>query len=252
MGKLRKDLTGQQFGELTVIKRAEDYVSPKGQHKVVWLCQCNCENKTMIKVHASSLIKGKTKSCGCYQKEANWKSHHKTNIYNLEDKNNCYLIASNTDNIFYFDYEDYDKIKDMCWTEDSHGYLFSLTTGERLSFHRFVMNLNKQTGPTAPTSLLVDHIDGNIKNNKKENLRVCLPKQNSWNRKIPQGLSQIIGVSYNQRVKKWIATIEKEQKVFSLGYFETKEEAIVARLKKEKELFGEFAGQNFLFKEYGI
>ena len=38
----------------------------------------------------------------------------------------------------------------------------------------------------------------------------------------------------------------------NLGYFKSKEEAIIARLKAEKELFGEYAGQKELMKQYGI
>lgn len=36
------------------------------------------------------------------------------------------------------------------------------------------------------------------------------------------------------------------------GYYVTLDEAIIARLRKEKELFGEDAPQKHLFKEYGI
>lgn len=38
----------------------------------------------------------------------------------------------------------------------------------------------------------------------------------------------------------------------SLGKFINKKDAIVARLKAEKEYFGEFAPQRRLFEEYGI
>lgn len=38
-----KDLNGQRFGKLTVIER--DLSKPSGhQHKVSWLCQCECGN----------------------------------------------------------------------------------------------------------------------------------------------------------------------------------------------------------------
>lgn len=36
------DLTGQKFGRLTVVKRVENYVSPKGQKQAQWLCKCKC------------------------------------------------------------------------------------------------------------------------------------------------------------------------------------------------------------------
>lgn len=53
------DLTGQKFGKLTVIKRANDI----GDGRVKWLCQCDCGN-TII-VQSNNLKNGHTSSCGC-------------------------------------------------------------------------------------------------------------------------------------------------------------------------------------------
>lgn len=52
------DLTGQKFGYLTVIKRAEN----KGT-QTMWSCQCECGN--VITVNAYNLKSGHTRSCGC-------------------------------------------------------------------------------------------------------------------------------------------------------------------------------------------
>lgn len=57
-----KDLTGQVFGELTVIKRDNDYVSPKGYHLTKWLCQCSCGET--VSVTTPALKQGRTKTCG--------------------------------------------------------------------------------------------------------------------------------------------------------------------------------------------
>lgn len=62
-----ENLTGQTFGRLVVIRRAFDYISPKGQHKIQWLCRCSCGKEIIALKH--SLTSGKTKSCGCLQKE---------------------------------------------------------------------------------------------------------------------------------------------------------------------------------------
>ena len=63
-----KDLTGQKFGRLIVIKRVENHIKqPSGQIKTKWLCECECGNKT--EVTSSELKTGKTQSCGCYHKE---------------------------------------------------------------------------------------------------------------------------------------------------------------------------------------
>jgi len=57
------DLTGQRFGRLTVISRAENGKS--GQ--VRWNCICECGVKIMAR--GGNLLSGNTKSCGCLQKE---------------------------------------------------------------------------------------------------------------------------------------------------------------------------------------
>ena len=62
MGKFI-DLTGQRFGRLTVVERAKNTKSKK----VRWICQCKCGN--VVVVLGDSLRTGKSKSCGCLQKE---------------------------------------------------------------------------------------------------------------------------------------------------------------------------------------
>lgn len=58
-----KNLEGQKFGRLTVIKRAEK--SKIGAAK--WLCGCECGKEKIVL--QNSLLFKKTVSCGCYQKE---------------------------------------------------------------------------------------------------------------------------------------------------------------------------------------
>lgn len=58
-----KDLTGQRFGRLVVLERAEN--SKRGNAR--WKCLCDCGNETIA--WAESLICGNTKSCSCYKNE---------------------------------------------------------------------------------------------------------------------------------------------------------------------------------------
>lgn len=61
-GKSRiKDLTGQVFGRLTVMNL---YGSDK---TALWSCKCECGN--YVVVPRGSLISGRTKSCGCFNKD---------------------------------------------------------------------------------------------------------------------------------------------------------------------------------------
>ena len=61
------DLTGERFGRLTVVKRAESRILSSGKHVTRWLCKCDCGNETIV--NGGLLQSGQTQSCGCYNKE---------------------------------------------------------------------------------------------------------------------------------------------------------------------------------------
>lgn len=91
------DLTGQRFGRLTVIERAENYISKNGksQQKTRWKCICDCGKYTIV--HATSLKRGLTRSCGCLNDEEIQKRKTKhdmtdTRLYLIwcNMKNRCY------------------------------------------------------------------------------------------------------------------------------------------------------------------
>ena len=54
------DLTGEVYGKLTVVDRAEN----KGRAPM-WNCECSCGNTKIV--NGGSLRRGSTKSCGCTQ-----------------------------------------------------------------------------------------------------------------------------------------------------------------------------------------
>lgn len=63
MGKQYKDLTGMRFGRLLVLE-----CCGKNEHgKYIWKCLCDCGNITYV--ISSRLITGRTKSCGCLNRE---------------------------------------------------------------------------------------------------------------------------------------------------------------------------------------
>lgn len=57
------DLKGKRIGKLLIIKRVENYISPKGKKYARWLCKCDCGNYAVFK--ANLLSSGKKTSCGC-------------------------------------------------------------------------------------------------------------------------------------------------------------------------------------------
>ena len=58
-----KDLVGQKFGRLKVIRREGSTKEGRAQ----WLCKCECGRE--IVVGGTLLRRGFTKSCGCYRSE---------------------------------------------------------------------------------------------------------------------------------------------------------------------------------------
>ena len=110
-----EDLTDMTFNHLTVVERGDDYIQKSGKHRVMWLCKCDCGNPELVAVRSDSLKNGHIKSCGCIHDKRSvdlGKSRKKYNTYDLSGE---YGIGytSNGDT-FYFDLEDYDKIKDYC------------------------------------------------------------------------------------------------------------------------------------------
>jgi hypothetical protein len=76
---MKKDLTGQKFGRLTVNSLYSVRVFDAIHRENEWLCQCECGNET--KVLSSHLTSGHTRSCGCLMRETssvNIKEYKKT------------------------------------------------------------------------------------------------------------------------------------------------------------------------------
>lgn len=61
------DLTGAMFGRIVVLCRTDDYVSPKGVHRTMWHCRCQCGNE--FDATSSNLNSGSMLSCGCFNRE---------------------------------------------------------------------------------------------------------------------------------------------------------------------------------------
>ncbi len=74
-------MVGMEFGQLTVIAKAPDYVSPKGRLRRRWLCSCECGKTTIVK--QDHLKGGHSTSCGCKGRIALAKSNadRKKSVY---------------------------------------------------------------------------------------------------------------------------------------------------------------------------
>ena len=94
----KRDLTGQRYGKLTVLK----YSHSNHRGRAMWLCQCDCGNETVVLGNA--LTQGNTKTCGCSKVENATKLKYKhgyrsTRLYRIwlnmhtrcsNEQTNCY------------------------------------------------------------------------------------------------------------------------------------------------------------------
>lgn len=226
----------QQFDKLTVIKRIEDYITPKGQHFTKYLCQCDCGNFT--EVIGRNLRQKTTKSCGCLQKEKQRKRQKRYNEYDLSG-NFGIGYCSNTKNPFYFDLEYYDRIKSFCWSEHHDGYIYTTDKDHNyLSLHCLIMNPEKK-------DIKVDHICTENKfDNRKSNLRLVTHMDNMCNRKLSNNnTSGTKGVYYDKSSKKWVASITRNKRRISKT-FKEKEDAIAYRKFLENKIQKDYSYDN--------
>lgn len=237
MHKNAKDLTGKQFGRLTVL-----YENGRKNGHILWHCICNCLEHNEIDVPSSRLQNGETQSCGCYRRENTQKIQktytRKYNHYDVQDEI-CIGYTFNSDKKFIIDRDDYEKIKEYCWYESDGGYIVAVKRKEEGSglhhLHRMVMNLGDKF-------LEVDHINGDLKDNTKQNLRIVSHIRNSENHSIAQNnTSGFTGVTFNEKNGTWIARIGHNKKRLYLGSFLTFEDAVEARKQAEEKYFGEYA-----------
>jgi len=97
-----------------------------------------------------------------------------------------------------------------------------------------------------PGHLFVDHIDHDGLNNSRNNLRICSLAQNARNAVGNANTSsKYKGVGWHRRIKKWVATIQFNKKVYHMGYFENEIDAAKAYDKKARQLHRQFACLNF-------
>lgn len=239
-----KDLTGMKFNFLTVVKFDKDLYDEhmnqllKGKRKYVkryWICQCDCGNFKSIL--GESLTIDTTKSCGCWNDKQRKVSQKKFNKYDLSGEFGIGYTTKGEE--FYFDLEDYDLIKNYCWYLHSDGYLYC----NHKILHKIITHTDG--------NIMIDHINRKRNDCRKVNLRVATPMENSRNASLRKDNSSGFTGVYKCR-NTWCSEIRVNKVLLRLGYFKTKEEAIIARLKAEKEYFGEFAPQKHLFKKYNI
>jgi hypothetical protein len=130
--------------------------------------------------------------------------------------------------ICLIDKEDIEKTKKYNWNVRNNKNTFYCQSTSRnnptILLHRMLMD--------CPSNKIIDHINHNGLDNRKENLRICTHLENNRNRIIDKrNKSGYAGVQkyYN----KWQACITVHNEFFYLGLYKEKQDAINARKQAE-------------------
>jgi len=152
------NLTGQTFGRLVVLERANN---AKGQH-TQWKCLCACGN--IVIVSSANLKVGNTKSCGCLRKEV---SSQKSFVHGMHKSP---------------EYRTWERMKERCCNTNRPAYKYY--GGRGISIYpkwkdSFIAFFN-YIGPKPPGNYSIDRINTNG-NYEPGNVRWATPKEQANN-----------------------------------------------------------------------
>lgn len=240
---VKRDLTGQVFGRLTVIKQVEDKQYSSGKCVPAWLCQCSCDARTQVIVSSGELTRKNngTRSCGCLKKELSTKRLYKySKKYNDYEVQEDYVIMyTQKGEPFFVDLEDFWRVKEFCWHKTMQGYICTHINRKAVLLHNFIMNCSPD--------MVTDHIGNNdtLNDCRKANLRIASRSQNGYNRKpYKSNKTGVTGVLYLKNKNKYIAYITVNKKRINLGTFDDFTIAVKARKEAEEKYYGEWSYDN--------
>lgn len=140
------------------------------------------------------------------------------------------------------DDEHYDLLNQWKWCYNGD-YAYRQENNKGILMHRFLLNAKKGE--------FCDHINRDKLDNRKLNIRICSKAENQQNQPVRSDSSTgYKGVTPWPRgkVRRWKAYIGINNRVNSLGYYETKEEAAYVYDQAALQLYGDYASLNLINK----
>lgn len=165
----------------------------------------------------------------------------KFNLYNQRNEKNGEFII---------DFDDIEKVKYHKWrTSHQHVITGLPKKGTQKDLSWIILDLTQEQ--IQKNNIVVDHINCDSFDNRKENLRICKQGENVLNKSFMSNNTQgFIGVSFKKDRNTYDPEIRLEHKRCHLGATKSKEEAVYARYYAEKIVFKEFANQEEQKRKY--
>ena len=154
-------------------------------------------------------------------------------IQTSRDPNNYYAVITTNKHDVKIDEEDVDRCKKYKWRScGDNGYIFTTINNKKVYLQNYILN----------SCHTIDHINHNIYDCRKDNLREADKSKNMMNSLLSEiNTSGVKGVCYDKSREKWLATIKKDGLRYNLGRYKNFNDAVIVRFKKEVELFGEYS-----------
>lgn len=148
-------------------------------------------------------------------------------------RNGIGIFTTKSGKEYEVDLIDFEKYKDHLWNENHKGYAAAMFNEITKTLHKCIL----------PNHEVVDHMDGNKKNCKRNNLREATHSINARNRKnTGQSKSGVMGVFQYKDKDRWIARMCVNGKNTHIGMYDSKEKA--------KEGWIEFAKKHNVLQYY--
>lgn len=143
------------------------------------------------------------------------------------------------------DAEDAEWAEQFNWSLNTKGYVFRRARrGEDRPYGSSIL-LSREV-MKCPEHLWVDHVNHDVRDNRRNNLRCATISENAGNMRMQKrNRAGRKGVRLVVSTNKWSARIQRDGKNIHLGCFTTPDEAARAYDAAAKEMFGEFAWVNF-------
>lgn len=203
------DLTGQTFSRLTVISRSTN----RGR-RTYWDCLCDCGS--IVQVNASNIVGGRTKSCGCLQRDR------------VKESNSTHGMSGSVENVVW------NSMKTRCYNKNAEAYAHYGGRGITIcddwsDFEVFYRDM----GPRPSARHTIERVD-NDKGYSPENCIWDTYESQARNRRVR--FSNKYGVTgVGKKHGKWCAYISPERKKpqLWLGTFDSFFDAVCARKSAE-------------------